>query len=56
MIRSLQMDTLEVDQATIRATPTLLGKADIIRTLQLTPSVSAGTEIVSGLYVREGER
>ena len=32
----------------------MLGEADIIRTLQLTPGVSAGTEGISGLYVRGG--
>ena len=53
-VRSTQMGTLEVNHATIRATPTLLGEADIIRTLQLTPGVSAGTEGISGLYVRGG--
>ena len=45
-VRSTQMGTLEVNHATIRATPTLLGEADIIRTLQLTPGV-AGTEGIS---------
>lgn len=30
------------------------GRPDIIRTLQLTPGVSAGTEGISGLYVRGG--
>ena len=54
-VRSTQMGTLEVNHATIRATPTLLGEADIIRTLQLTPGVSAGTEGISGLYVRGGK-
>lgn len=53
-VRNTQMGTLEVNQATIRATPALLGEADIIRTLQLTPGVSAGTEGISGLYVRGG--
>lgn len=53
-IHNTQMGALEVSQATIRATPTLLGEADIIRTLQLTPGVSAGTEGISGLYVRGG--
>lgn len=53
-VRNTQMGALEVSQATIRATPTLFGEADIIRTLQLTPGVSAGTEGISGLYVRGG--
>ncbi|WP_374044519.1 TonB-dependent receptor domain-containing protein [uncultured Parabacteroides sp.] len=53
-VHNVQMGALEVNQATIRATPALLGEADIIRTLQLTPGVSMGTEGVSGLYVRGG--
>ena len=53
-VHSVQMGALEVNQATIRATPTLLGESDIIRTLQLMPGVSMGTEGVSGLYVRGG--
>ena len=39
-VHSVQMGALEVNQATIRATPTLLGESDIIRTLQLMPGVS----------------
>ena len=53
-VHSVQMGALEINQATIRATPTLLGESDIIRTLQLMPGVSMGTEGVSGLYVRGG--
>lgn len=47
-VRNTQMGALEINHATIRATPTLLGEADIIRTLQLTPGVSSGT----GRYFR----
>lgn len=53
-VRNTQMGAMEVSHATIRATPTLMGEADIIRTLQLTPGVSVGTEGISGLYVRGG--
>lgn len=53
-VHNTQMGALEVNQATVRATPTLFGEADIVRTLQLTPGVSAGTEGISGLYVRGG--
>ena len=31
-----------------------MGEADIIKTLQLTPGVSAGTEGTAGMYVRGG--
>lgn len=53
-VHSTQMGVLEVNQATIRATPVLFGESDIIRTLQLTPGVAAGTEGVAGMYVRGG--
>lgn len=53
-VLSTQMGTLEVSQQTIRATPTLFGEADIIKTLQLTPGVATGTEGIAGLYVRGG--
>lgn len=53
-VLSTQMGSMEVSQQTIRATPTLFGEADIIKTLQLTPGVATGTEGVAGLYVRGG--
>lgn len=53
-VHNTQMGALEVNQATLKATPTLFGESDIIRTLQLTPGVSSGTEGISGLYVRGG--
>lgn len=51
---STQMGALEINQQTIRATPTMFGEADIIKTLQLTPGVSSGTEGTAGMYVRGG--
>ena len=53
-LRNAQMGTMEVTQELVRATPSLLGEADVVRTLQLTPGVSVGTEGVSGLFVRGG--
>lgn len=53
-VQNTHMGKMEIDQAVIRATPTLLGEADIIKTLQLTPGVANGTEGVAGLYVRGG--
>lgn len=38
----------------IRQTPALLGEADLIKTIQQLPGVSAGMEGMSGLYVRGG--
>lgn len=54
IVRSTQMGAMEISQQTIRATPTLFGEADIIKTLQLTPGVATGTEGIAGLYVRGG--
>ena len=53
-VLSTQMGALEINQQTIRSTPTMFGEADIIKTLQLTPGVSAGTEGTAGMYVRGG--
>lgn len=53
-VLSTQMGALEVSQQTIRSTPVMFGEADIIKTLQLTPGVSSGTEGTAGMYVRGG--
>lgn len=53
-VQNTQMGKLEIDRATLKATPTLFGEADVIKTLQLTPGVANGTEGVAGLYVRGG--
>lgn len=49
-----QMGLLKVSQKTIKTIPTLLGEADVIKTLQTQPGVSAGTEGLAGMYVRGG--
>lgn len=43
---------ISVDE--IRSTPTLLGEADILKTLQLLPGVQSGTNGFTGLFVRGG--
>lgn len=53
-VLSTQMGALEINQQTIRSTPVMFGEADIIKTLQLTPGVSPGTEGTAGMYVRGG--
>ncbi|MDR1332184.1 MAG: TonB-dependent receptor [Tannerella sp.] len=47
---------LRISPAAIRTVPAILGEADLIKVLQQTPGVSAGTEGFSGLYVRGGNR
>lgn len=53
-VLNTQMGALEVNQQTIKMTPVMFGESDIIKTLQLTPGVSAGTEGFAGMYVRGG--
>lgn len=53
-IRSTAMSALEIPMTQIRNTPTLLGEADLLKTIQLMPGVQAGTEGFSGMYVRGG--
>lgn len=50
------MGTMGFSQKTIKATPTLFGESDIVKTLQLTPGVASGTEGLAGLYVRGGDQ
>lgn len=53
-VHSTQMGKMSFTTKTLRQTPVLLGEADIIKTLQLTPGVAMGTEGTAGLYVRGG--
>lgn len=53
-VLSTQMGVMEINQQTIRSTPVLFGESDLIKTLQLTPGVAAGTEGIAGMYVRGG--
>ncbi|MEZ3549412.1 MAG: TonB-dependent receptor [Muribaculaceae bacterium] len=58
--KNLAMDSPEIGRVAlsrgdILATPTLFGEADIVKTLQLEPGVSAGIEGLAGMYVHGGE-
>ena len=53
-IHATAMSALEIPITQIRNTPTLLGEADLLKTIQLMPGVQAGVEGFSGLYVRGG--
>lgn len=55
-VNNTLMGTMEFSQKTIKATPTLFGESDIVKTLQLTPGVASGTEGLAGLYVRGGDQ
>lgn len=45
---------ITVNASAIKNTPVIFGEADIIKTLQLQPGVSAGTEGLAGMYVHGG--
>jgi len=49
-----QMSTIEIPIEQIRALPAFLGEVDILKTLQLLPGVSGGSEGSSGIFVRGG--
>lgn len=53
-IAATQMGSIELPMAQIKHTPTILGEADIMKTIQLMPGVQAGIEGSAGLYVRGG--
>lgn len=49
-----QMSTIEIPIEQIKALPAFLGEVDVLKTLQLLPGVSGGTEGTSGFFVRGG--
>jgi hypothetical protein len=53
-IQSTAMGAHEIPMAQVKHTPTILGEADLLKTVQLMPGVQAGMEGFSGLYVRGG--
>lgn len=52
---STQLGLLTLTPQEVRKTPFLLGEPDLFKTLQLTPGVAMGTELLSSLYVRGGD-
>lgn len=53
-VNSTYAGSLEIPKDWIRKTPTVLGEADVLKTLQMMPGVQAGMEGFSGIYVRGG--
>lgn len=53
-IHATQMGANEIPMAQIKSTPSVLGEADVMKTIQLMPGVQAGVEGSAGLYVRGG--
>ena len=50
----VRMSRVDVPVAQIKRAPVLLGETDVLKTMQLLPGVSGGTEGTAGLYVRGG--
>ncbi len=53
-LQSTAMGAHEIPMSQIRSTPSILGEADLLKTIQLLPGVQAGMEGFSGMYVRGG--
>jgi len=53
-VSGIQMSTNNLDIETIRKVPTLLGEADVLKSLQMLPGVSTVGEGASGFNVRGG--
>lgn len=53
-IIATHMGANEIPIAQIKHTPSILGEADLMKTIQLMPGVQAGVEGSAGLYVRGG--
>lgn len=53
-IIATQMGSIDIPMAQIKNTPSILGEADVMKTIQLMPGVQAGVEGSAGLYVRGG--
>lgn len=53
-VLSTQTGVVNVSTQRIKSMPTLLGEADVVKTLQRLPGVAMGTEGMTGLHVRGG--
>lgn len=53
-ISATQMGALDVPLDILKNTPSLLGEADVMKTIQMLPGVQSGTEGGAGVYVRGG--
>ena len=53
-IKSTKMSAIEIPVNAIKNIPALFGEHDVLKAIQLMPGVQAGTEGLSGIYVRGG--
>lgn len=52
--KATQMGAVDIPLNHIRNTPGVLGEADVLKSIQLTPGVQGGTEGTAGIHVRGG--
>lgn len=53
-LQSTDIGKITMHASELKSVPAFLGESDVVKTLQLTPGVTAGTEGVAGMYVRGG--
>lgn len=53
-LNAAEIGRLNISRQAIQSTPVIFGEADVIKTLQLEPGVSAGIEGMAGMYVHGG--
>ncbi len=53
-LSSTGTESFELPMSIVSKTPSLLGEADVLKTFQLLPGVTAGNDGLSGIYVRGG--
>lgn len=54
-LESVEIGAKKLSSTDILNTPALLGEADVVKTLQMQPGVTAGTDGFAGMYVHGGE-
>ncbi len=54
LVKQNRMSTQKLSPRELKMNPPLLGEVDVLKTLQLLPGISAGTEGSSGIFVRGG--
>ena len=53
-LRKVEMSTVKLDPKSIATIPVLMGEADVVKTLQLTPGIQSAGDGNSGFFVRGG--
>lgn len=53
-LHSTHTGAIDIPMAQVKNTPTILGEADVMKVIQLTPGVQAGVEGSAGLHIRGG--